>query len=142
MCIGFCADKVVVIPLVSEAKYAIGDTGPGGGIVFYIAPGANGTAIGTGGQNSIVVAINCMGLAANAAESYVLNGISGWFLPSKDELNKLYLNRGVVGGFANAYYWSSSQISDFWAWMQFFENGEQKDYSKNQSLRVRAVRDF
>ena len=32
----------------------------------------------------------------------------GWYLPNKDELNLLYNQKNVVGGFANHDYWSSS----------------------------------
>jgi len=30
-------------------------------------------------------------------------------LPSKDELNKLYINRTLIGGFTSNWYWSSSE---------------------------------
>jgi len=74
-----------------------------------------------------------------------------WFLPSKDELNQMYLNlsREGVEGFAqvNAYYWSSSESDGRNAWYQFFgtmgdEDGPQ-DYSGKASVYwVRAVRAF
>jgi hypothetical protein len=46
-------------------------------------------------------------------------------LPSKDELNKLYEKKAVVGGFAADYYWSSSQVAALNAWFQYFVCGFQ-----------------
>ena len=52
---------------------------------------------------------------------------------------------GNIGGFANYYYWSSSEFgsSATHAWDQNFTNGSQQYYSKNYSGNgVRAVRAF
>jgi len=65
-----------------------------------------------------------------------------WYLPSKYELNLLYLQNTAVGGFASAYYWSSTEFDDVHAWSQSFANGDQyRDY-KHNALYVRAVRAF
>ena len=65
-----------------------------------------------------------------------------WYLPSKYELNLLYLQKAAVGGFASAYYWSSTEYFNDQAWGQFFDDGHQNEYSKNNNYRVRAIRDF
>jgi hypothetical protein len=108
-------------------------------------PGADGTALGTGNQNTIDIMAGCAtaGIAARLCGVLVLNSYSDWYLPSKDELNKLYINRVMVGGFANYGYWSSSEGSNFVAWYQDFSNGNQ-DFiqGKNFFFRVRAVRAF
>ena len=156
---GFCADKTVVIPL-------IGDTGPGGGIVFYVTDGgrhgleaaredqssdtywgseytitgAYGTAIGTGAQNTIDI-LNVL-TDPEVAARVAYNGFNGWFLPSKDELNLLYQNKDIVGGFASDAYWTSTQY-DLWdAWMQHFFDGKQYGFKKYLSCKVRAIRAF
>ena len=65
-----------------------------------------------------------------------------WYLPSKEELNYLYQERNVVGGFADNSYWSSTEDGSNGAWVQFFGNGFQFDSFKLNPLAVRAVRAF
>ena len=107
-------------------------------------PGADGTAIGTGKQNTIDIIAGCLrdGIAAKLCSDFVLGGYSDWYLPSKDELNKLYLNRAAIGGFTNSAYWSSSEYDATYAWSQFFALGNQEYTLKSTSCNVRAIRDF
>jgi len=66
-----------------------------------------------------------------------------WYLPSLYELNLLYLQKAVVGGFVNNYYWSSSEYDSNTVWTQMVDGGSQRsDGNKNSSIRVRAVRAF
>ncbi len=52
------------------------------------------------------------GIAAELATNYEwFNGQTDGFLPSKDELNELYKQKDVVGGFVNYIYWSSTESS-------------------------------
>ncbi len=147
----------------------IGDTGPAGGIVFHVtdgglhgletapvdqssAPwgcygssidGADGTAVGTGAQNTSDIISACgEGTAAEIAHEYMLNGYFDWFLPSKDELDLLYQQKAVVGGFADDFYWSSTEYDSNFAWLQNIIDGYQCYCSKGPILRVRAVRAF
>ena len=46
------------------------------------------------------------------------------------------------GGFADWYYWSSSEISFTNAWDQLFTDGVQRNYGKKEPNVVRAVRSF
>jgi hypothetical protein len=48
----------------------------------------------------------------------------------------------AVGGFASAYYWSSTEYNNNNAWKQNFDNGNQNNNNKNNTNYVRAVRDF
>jgi hypothetical protein len=108
--------------------------------------GADGTAIGTGNANTIAIMAGCAtaGIAARLCGDLVEGGYSDWYLPSKDELNTLYTNRVAIGGFANAYYWSSSQRNgdSQLAWRQVFSIFSQTTNLKNISYRIRAVRSF
>ncbi|MCJ7450080.1 MAG: hypothetical protein MUO72_20595 [Bacteroidales bacterium] len=66
-----------------------------------------------------------------------------WYLPSKFELNLLYKQKSVVGGFTIGNYWSSTEIDGGYAWYQFFFNGGQgSDLTKGITNRVRAIRAF
>ena len=83
--------------------------------------------------------------AKTACEELILNGYSDWHLPSKEELNSVYVNLKQigVGGFAVNYYWSSTEYHyEGVAWKQSFDIGNQNgDYKTNKS-NVRAVRAF
>jgi len=65
-----------------------------------------------------------------------------WHLPSKTELQYLFEQKTVVGGFANNIYWSSTEYGSTSAWFQYFVNGDQNYFSKDYALPVRAVRAF
>jgi hypothetical protein len=65
----------------------------------------------------------------------------GWRLPTREELHLMWLNRENIGGFADAYYWSSSEYNNFYAWSQYFYNGYQNYYNNNYPKYVRAVRE-
>ena len=194
---------------------AVGDTGPGGGIVFYVASGtftqigaagsmctttckyleaaptnwlagtagdpmrtwatnvnsnqttfvtgADGTAIGSGYQNSRDISAQAGNVAGSSAavlaREYGGGSKTDWFLPSKDELNELckYARSQTTGststvcantgslrsGFASADYWSSSESNSNSARGQAFYNGIQYLGAKNiDNVAVRPVRAF
>ncbi|MCP4131732.1 MAG: hypothetical protein GY754_12205 [bacterium] len=160
--------------------YNIGDTGPGGGLIFYdkgsfsdgwryleAAPastewasvkwggygtvtGATAKAIGTGEANTTVIVgvlngLNETGCAAQLCDSLVEGGCSNWFLPSQDELNLMNTNlhQNGAGGFTDSvHYWSSSEGRADASWSQFFGSGSTGTYSKNGTIRARAIRAF
>ena len=159
--------------------YTLRDTGPAGGLIFYdkgsyssgwryleAAPvgqgwaswgtnpydvqGADGTAIGTGKQNTVDITDSDSepDKAADRCTDYsiIAGGVTydDWFLPSKDELNAMYVNlkQQGVGGLSNSYYWSSSENSNFLAWIQNFSDGGATTLNKTLSYPVRSVRAF
>ena len=66
---------------------------------------------------------------------------SNWRLPTKEELNEMYLNKNEIGGFSNNYYWSSSKFNIIYAWVQFFLDGIQSSSSKDYNYGlIRCVR--
>ena len=161
------------IPTWVEATcpFIIGDTGPAGGKVFYLtdatrehgleaAPvdqsnrtewgcygrvvGGTNMAIGTGKANTTAINLYCSsGTAASIAASYSLNGFSDWYLPSFDELSLLYAQKTIVGGFANSWYWSSTELNSIIARSQYFGDGTQDgSYKNSKDVRAREVRAF
>jgi len=117
--------------------------------------GADGTAIGTGVQNTIDIEAGCTttGIAADICANLVLNGYNDWFLPSKDEIHEIFLNITVINATAVAnggttfqpdFYWSSTEYDLQYAWMQDFDtNFAWVAYvEKDNNNKVRAVRAF
>ena len=106
--------------------------------------GASGTAIGTGLANSNTI-VGVLGAGASAAKicrNLSLGGYTDWYLPSKDELNKLFISRSLTGVFTANWYWSSSEINDYQAWNQPFGTGTQTESYKDSWSYVHAVRSF
>jgi hypothetical protein len=110
----------------------------------YIISGTTGSALGFGyaNTNTIVSVQGGGNYAAKICYDLVENGYSDWYLPSLDELNKLYINKASIGGFANDYYWSSTEFDNYDAWIQGFSNGLQVNDGKFNEYYVRAVRAF
>ena len=122
---------------------------------IIVTTGATGTAIGTGSANTDAI-INQQGqtetsYAAGLARAYTGGGYTDWFLPSKDELNKMYTNRATINTTATANsvivflpnrYMSSTEEDENTNWGQVFGNGLQSAINKSQEKAVRAVRAF
>jgi len=103
-----------------------------------------GAGIGAGFNNTNDILTDCPDApAAFAARSLGAQ----WFLPSAKELNQMYVNRETLEGvsgftvFSN-YYWSSTESDINYAWKQYFGNGFQYHFNKDDTSSVRAVRAF
>lgn len=68
--------------------------------------GADGTTIVTGNQNTLDIIAGCVdiGTAARLCSELLEGGYSDWYLPSIDELDKMYLNKVAIGGFIGLIY--------------------------------------
>ena len=107
--------------------------------------GANGTTIGTGSQNTLAILASCneTKIAARVWDELVLEGYDDWFLPSKDELNLLYLKKDAINDFGDFYYWSSTGYGGFNGWGQDFFSGYQYgNFDEYGYGYVRAIRAF
>jgi hypothetical protein len=106
------------------------------------------TALGTGAANTTkLLTCNEGENAAKLVDALTYGGYSDWYLPSKDELNKLYLNRNLVGNFTDwiGWYWSSSEFylaPASHAWFQRFTDGSQDGEGKGYQKGIRAIRSF
>ena len=181
--------------------YRVGDTGPGGGYIFYDCDADNSdendgagpdglmsskcgwrfleaaekdlsspiqwgvysehkqygtkTDIGTGKENTKIL-LNNRNSYNKSISDYVwnkdINGFTDWYVPSKDELNLMYVNLHAkgLGSFRNDVYWSSSEY--YWkgsyepyrAWAQNFSSSNDQ-YGENRMNKyeyVRPVRRF
>ena len=148
----------------SCTPYHWGDTGPDGGIVYYVdGSGCHGleaqstdassgaamdwaTAISTSAAYNTTTITGPSGLNCSTTAFPSLSATPAtpncWHLPTKTELEYLYEQKTVVGGFANSGYWSSSESGSDVAWYQYFNNGSQTNLDKSNPLPVRAVRAF
>jgi hypothetical protein len=136
--------------------YTVGDTGPGGGIVFYVSASDFTSTDSTCGavcryleaapntwSGGVEDPSQLWAAAVVAALAYTSGSKNDWYLPSKDELNELYLVRTTVGGFKLDYYWSSSANGSDFAWGQTFnDSGRQNSLDKPEGNFVRPVRAF
>ncbi len=104
--------------------------------------------LGTGFANTLTI-VNSLTTVMNAAlvttnyKSYFKNGqYEGWFLPSNDELYQIYLNRALIGGFNQRYYWTSSQFDSSTAVARDFVGGNLTVMPKTSLFAVRPIRTF
>ena len=120
--------------------------------------GATALALGTGfaNTNKINTIITAQGdtaanYAAGLARAYKGGGFTDWFLPSLNELNKLWSNlantpeKKTAYGFDYGSYWSSTELQDYFstnAWFYDFVWGSNRQGVKLWNLRVRAMRYF
>ncbi len=106
---------------------------------------ANDDAIGFGQINTTkILTVQGVGTyAASLTDNFVLDGYSDWFLPSINELQMVYANRALIGGFSGIY-WSSSEFSAGWNYVKVvsFDQGWTGSRAKAIACKVRAIRYF
>ncbi len=132
----------------NEKPLMIGDEYQGG-IIFYLSPngkngliasytqfkakwgctevkinGANGTDRGTGDQNTKDIVASCSesSIAAKLCADLVEGKYDDWYLPSREELSFLHLQKSNITrmSFGRENFWSSSQYDNNSAWYQHF----------------------
>ncbi|MFN6388587.1 MAG: beta strand repeat-containing protein, partial [Bacteroidota bacterium] len=111
--------------------------------------GADYEKLGAGSSNTDAI-ISSYGnegtYAAKTARDYRGGAYTDWYLPSKNELNKLYLNKLVIGSFITnnthpvSVYWTSTEANSSVANGQNFGTGSYLPDSKAWTFQVRAVR--
>jgi hypothetical protein len=116
--------------------------------------GTTGDGLGAGAMNTAMIIATQLNdnetgnFAAKVCADYSITegGITygDWYLPSKYELNLLYLQRAVVGGlYEGTSYWSSTEYNFMQAWILEFENGHNSAEVKYEPvIKVRAIRAF
>lgn len=169
-----------VLSFTTNNFYEIGETGPSGGFIFYnkldtvdgwnflemyttdigglsdwsannsFIPTQLGIGTGASNSNQIVQFGSSDVNAATICVNFEINGISDWFLPSRNELleirNNLHLN-GIGFLSPNQIYWSSSQDDTFPenAWSVQMNNediNQSVSYLKSSQFKIRPIRRF
>ena len=170
----------------------LGNTGPGGGKVFYVSSyafastgsdcgsscyyleaaasdvsgpftwcstssrtNAIAQGIGDGMANTTTADSTCTSGAIQQAADYqsTIGGVTftDWHLPSKNELDQLFINQLHVAGLSPQFYWSSSEFSNpgdpsyvgDGVWTQDFGGGTQYfSYKGPNTAGIRPVRAF
>ena len=133
-----------------------------GGDTQTTGNGGTSAPIGQGQTNTTAMKnqVGYTGGAAKVCDDYTItvNGITynDWFLPSKNELNQMYVHKAAINTAATAdgvggavfayyngiYYWSSTESDNNIAWLQYFLNGYTYFFNKDVTSFVRAVRAF
>lgn len=116
-----------------------------GGRIFYV-----NTEDGTGLVSALRDQKDGAGVswdeAKDIAATYSTDEYSDWYLPSKEELNLMYMNlkKNHEGNFADNVYWSSTvgNKRSTVAWRQGFTNGYQYENYTYLKYNVRAIRSF
>jgi hypothetical protein len=118
--------------------------------LFHIAGLETGIGKGKSNTTSIINAIGNINSAAMACETLTQNGFSDWFLPSRDELIKIYQNVFLINSssFNSTNYWSSSQDEVYTqnAWVQIMNQSQSVSGTytelKSSLFKVRPIRCF
>ena len=105
--------------------------------------GVTGTGIGLGkGNTSKIVALYASSnYAANVCNNLTLNGYDDWYLPSEEELHKLFTVKASIN-ISNDRYWSSTEADAQTAVTIRFMDGVVINQTKTITNKVRAVRSF
>jgi len=119
-----------------------------------VATGASRDELYSGQTNSekiVSVLGNNLQYAARICLDFTITSnktvYNDWYLPSKYELNLLYRQKMVVGGFniTSGIYWSSTESTttpETSAWEQEFRFGSQHEDDKDLPDQVRCIRRF
>lgn len=106
----------------------------------------SGVGIGGGiyGTNNMISAYGTTTLySATICRNYRGGNYTDWYLPNGEELDAVYAQRNVIGGFSVASYWISDNYDVSLGQAKSFDSqGGYTTYNKGTSLNVRAVRKF
>ncbi|MEO6669843.1 MAG: DUF1566 domain-containing protein, partial [Ferruginibacter sp.] len=114
------------------------------GAYGLMAATPHGLGNGNVNTNTITVTLGTGTYAARLCADLVfpLAGYTDWYLPSIDEMNQLYLNRAIIGGFSGGDYWTSCSYNNTLAWKYEFGVGSYTAADKLTTNPVRPVRSF
>ncbi|MEI6624536.1 MAG: hypothetical protein WCP28_21815, partial [Actinomycetes bacterium] len=106
------------------------------------------TGIGDGAENTTAMLTNaspfaaCTSGAGYSARAYHGGGLTDWYLPSRDDLDQMYLTQATIGGIGGAYWSSSQDDSATNAWKVGMAADQHFSNLKGDTGRVRPIRAF
>lgn len=108
--------------------------------------GSDALDIGGGSANTRRIVQRCSEAESiiEVVNSYSENGYSDWFIPSRAELDLMWINlhEQGLGDFQPEFYWSSTEQDGDSGWGMYFGTGNQRSLPKWLKERVRPVRTF
>jgi hypothetical protein len=129
-----------------EPAYTIGISTDLGGYVFWVSTDGKHGLVAETQDQGLSTWYNAQNLISDPA-NHSINGqkFRDWRLPTKHELNEMYLSSSAIGNFGTKTYWSSFLVGNGSAWRQNFLSGMQffgVNFLLTDFLFVRSVRDF
>ena len=129
-----------------EPTYTIGISTDLGGYVFWVSTDGKHGLVAETQDQGLSTWYNAQNLISDPA-NHSTNGqkFRDWRLPTKHELNEMYLLSSAIGNFGTKTYWSSFLVGNGSAWRQNFLSGLQffgVNFLLTDFLFVRSVRDF
>lgn len=135
---GYDADycKGFIVPETDQSVAQVGSN------LTDLAGTSNDLGTGQANTTAIIGQVGHTDSAAKLCNDTVVETYSDWYLPSRDELKKCYDNKGIIGGFSSALYWTSSEASAHQFIAVNMADGSFNNYTKTNIGRVRAMRSF
>jgi hypothetical protein len=129
-----------------DPTYTIGISTDLGGYVFWVSTDGKHGLVAETQDQGLSTWYNAQNLISDPA-NHSTNGqkFRDWRLPTKYELNEMYLSRSAIGNFGTKTYWSSFLVGNGSAWRQNFLSGLQffgANFLLTDFLFVRSVREF
>lgn len=135
---------IALVHTVSAARtFQIGDVMPDGTVYAGISPDTGAPLYAAPGDTA---QLYTYGEAKDYAAALTAYGHKDWRVPTPNELNVLFGNSALIGGFnvtssdPSGWYWSSAPGAHGTAWGQRFSDGWQRDFYANLKSEVRLVR--
>ncbi|HAU0949628.1 DUF1566 domain-containing protein, partial [Legionella pneumophila] len=132
-----------VDPANSGIRRQLGDKALGGTVIYVNALGTHGLVVANSDQVNSNTWWDAQDSITNPAHFDTEGKLySDWRLPTRFELNLIYMMRNELGNFLAGNYWSSIEKSSANSWVFNSKTGEIKNIAKNKTAAVRAVRAF
>jgi hypothetical protein len=125
----------------AQKKHVIGEKW-GGGIVFMIDPDGHHGLIAETLDQGKVRWFDAKNICKTGKHSKAGKAFTDWRLPTKTELNEIYIHFFDSQGFTSGEYWSSTEDGPKYAWCEDLIDATQSTDYKDTFKDVRAVRAF